>query len=235
MTVSTATMLDTIGADASHVPDATHYVGVYVTGEGDVPWSAADIARFTHSRVVRIAQGAGLAPAFNGYDMIDVENGAVTPQSAALMVQERVSRGVVWTTIYGTDATLLACTNEIRKFGEHIWNGHVNYVLADWNLNEVEASALIGTLIHGASCVGVQWASPESNPNTVTPGGGSTLSVSNVDISVVDSAWVPSGPFTGTTPGPAPTVINHGLLVTTDAHGTFSAKTVTTLDNTHWM
>lgn len=234
MQIATATMLDTVGANAGHIPPGTHYVGAYVTGLDAVPWSAADIARFPHARVVRIAQGAGLVPAYNGYDEIDVERGTITPVQAAQMIEQRVNRGVQWTTVYGTDSTLLEVTNAVRALGEHIWNGHVNYMLADWNLDEAEASKLIGTLIHGASCVGVQWASPESNPNTITPGGSNTLHDSNVDIAVVDAAWIPSGPFSGTTPPPPPTVVNHGLLVTCDPHGVFTAKNVSTLDNTHW-
>jgi hypothetical protein len=234
MTISTAVMLDTVGANAGHIPAGTHYVGAYVTGLDAVPWSAADIARFPHARIVRIAQGAGLAPAYNGYDEIDVERGAITPQQAADMIEERVNRGVQWTTVYGTDSTLLEVTNAVRAKGEHIWNGHVNYMLANWNLNEVEAAKLVGTLIHGASCVGVQWAAPETNPNTITPGGTEPLRVSDVDIAVVDSAWIPSGPFTGTIPPPPPTVVSHGLLVTVDQHGVFSARNVSTLDNTHW-
>lgn len=234
MTVPTAVMLDAEGVNSDNIPTGTHYVGAYVTGLDDVPWSALQIARFPHARIVRIAQGAGLAPAYNGYDMIDVEDRAVTPAQAAQMIAERVSKGVTWTTVYGSDAALLEVTNETRKLGDHIWNGHVNYLLADWNLNAETAAAMLGKLIHGASCVGVQWASPESNPNTVTPGGGSTLAVSNVDISVVDSAWIPSGPFTGTIPPPPPTVVAHGVLVTTDAHGVFSSRIVSTLDNTHW-
>lgn len=234
MTIPTAVMLDTIGSTAGQVPAGTHYVGAYVTGIDGVEWGAADLARFPHARIVRIAQGAGLIPAYNGYDMIDVESGAVTPESAAQMVLARVNRGVEWTTIYGTDSTLLACTNAIRALGEHIWNGHVNYVLADWNLNALMAAEKIGTMIHGASCVGVQWASPESNPDTVVPGGTATLRQANIDISVVDASWIPSGPFYGSTPPGPPTVVNHGLLVTCDAHGVFSAKNVSTLDNTHW-
>jgi hypothetical protein len=234
MTLTTAVMLDTIGATAGQIPVGTHYVGAYVTGIDGVEWSAADLARFPHARIVRIAQGAGLAPAYNGYDEIDVETGAITPVEAAAMVAERVNRGVTWTTIYGTDAALLECTNEIRKYGEHIWNGHVNYMLADWSLNEIAAAAKIGTLIHGASCIGVQWASPTSNPDTVVPGGTATLRQANIDIAVVDASWIPSGPFGGSVPPAPPTVVNHGLLVTCDTHGVFSAKNVSTIDNTHW-
>jgi hypothetical protein len=53
------------------------------------------------------------------------------------------------------------------------------------------------------TCVGVQWASPSSNPNTVLPGpSGKTLREANVDLSVVDAGWVPSG--MGKAPAPAP-------------------------------
>lgn len=235
MSVPTTVMLDTIGANAGNVPLSTHYVGVYVTGSGDVPWSAEAIKRFAASRIVRIEQGVGPDLGPHQYDMIDVENGAVTPQRAAQMVNERVHNGVQWTTIYGTDATLAQCTDAIKALGEHVWNGHVNYVLADWNLNALTAAAKVGTEIHGASCVGVQWASPESNPNTMTPGGDRVLSQTNVDISVVDANWIPSGGFTGK---PVVTPIQHtytGLLVTTDSVGTYHARAVTSHDDITWQ
>jgi len=235
MSVPAIPMLDDIGSSSRNIPASTSRIAGYVTGIGDVPWTAQDWALFPHALKFRIAQGAGAAPADNGYDIIDVENGAVTPAIAAAMVDRRVKAGIQWTTVYATDSNLALVTEEIQKFGAIVWNGHVNYWLADWNLNEQEAAAKLGTLIHGASCVGVQWASPESNPNTIVPGGSQTLSQANIDISAIDANWTPSGGFSGR-PTPVPPVTTyHGILVTTDASNAFVARQVTSTDDLHWQ
>lgn len=234
MSVPTAVMLDDIGSNSRNIPPSTPYVGGYVTGLGNVPWTPDEWALFPHARKVRIAQGAGNPVGLHDFDMIDVEALAVTPQSAAAMVNSRVSLGIQLTTVYGTDSTLALVTEEILKFGAHTWNGHVNYFLADWNLNEIEAAAKLGTLIHGASCVGVQWASPSSNPDTIVPGGTLPLKAANVDISVVDANWIPSGGFTGN-PLPVPPVVTyHGMLITTDASGMYVARQVSSTDDINW-
>jgi hypothetical protein len=227
-------MLDDIGSSSRNIPGSTAFVGGYVTGLGDVPWTQAEWDAFPHAKHVRIAQGAGAAPAASGYDVIDVEADAVTPESASAMVVQRVHSGIQWTTIYGTDSTLAAVTAAIQARGLGWWDGHINYWLADWNLNESEAAALLGTLRHGAPLVGVQWASPTSNPNTVVPGGSQTLSQANIDISVVDANWIPSGGFTGNFPPPPPVKTWNGLLVVTDAAGVFHARAVTSTDDVHW-
>jgi hypothetical protein len=235
MAVATSVMLDTIGANAANIPLTTYYVAGYVSGLGDVPWSQAQFDRFPTIRKVRIWQGAGVKPSLQAYDVIDVESGAVTPQEAAQAVKDRVTAGIQWTTVYGSDSVLAQVTAEIQKFGNAVWNGHVNYFLADWNLNEAEAAALLDTHIHGASCVAVQWASPSSNPNTVVPGGSQTLSQANIDISVVDTNWVPSGGF-GPTPVPIPPPPTfHGVLVTTDGTGSFVARQVVSHDDINWQ
>lgn len=235
MTVATSTMLDTIGANVGNIPLSTHYVAGYVTGLGDVPWSQADFNRFPTIRKVRIAQGAGIAPSLQSFDVLDVEAGAITPQNAALTIRDRVNAGIQWTTVYGSDNTLAQVTAEVRKLGESVWNGHVNYWLANWNLNEVEAAALIDTEVHGASVVAVQWASPTSNPRTLVPGGSMTLQEANIDISVVDANWVPSHGFGPTPTPPPPPVVHHGVVVTVDAGGNYMMRVVSSTDDIHWQ
>ena len=234
MTIPASTMLDTIGANSANIPLSTHYVAGYVSGLGDVPWTQAMFDRFPTIRKVRIWQGAGNKPPASAYDVIDVESGAVTPQQAAQAIADRVNIGVPWTTVYGSDSALAQVTAETQKFGNHVWIGHVNYWLADWNLNQAEAINLLGTQIHGASVVAVQWASPSSNPNTIVPGGTQKLSEANIDISAVDANWVPSGGF-GPQPVPGPPLPTfHGALVTTDAHGNYMLRVVTSSDDINW-
>lgn len=235
MTVASSVMLDTIGATAHNIPQSTHYVAGYVSGLDDVPWTQAQFDSFPTIRKVRIWQGAGIKPSLQAYDVIDVETGAVTPAMAAQAVHDRVQAGIPWTTVYATESNLALVTTEIKKFGEAIWNGHVNYWLANWNLNEAEAIALLDTYIHGGSCVAVQWASPASNPNTVVPGGSQTLSQANIDISAVDANWVPSGGFGPTPPPVPPPVTYNGVLVTVDTQGNFISRAVTSHDDVNWQ
>src|SRR6185312_7873588 len=152
-------------------------------------------------RHIRIFQGYGDLPDVHSFDAVDIESGAVTPAEAASIVRTRVLAGIPWTHLYGTDATLAETGAAIRAYGNSIWNGHVSAWLADWNLNESEAAAKIGTQIHGMTCMAVQWASPSSNPNTLVPGTNVTLKAANCDLSVCDATWIPSGGWG--TPKPA--------------------------------
>lgn len=189
----TTVMVDTIHDSVGHVPTGLHYVGGYVSGTPDIKWTPEDWSRFPESRHIRIFQGHGDMPDLHSFDAIDVESGAVTPAEAASIVRTRVMAGIPWTHIYGTDAVLETVSEAIRAYGQSIWNGHVSCWLADWNLDESEATAKIGTRIHGMTCVAVQWASPSSNPHTLIPGTQLTLREANCDLSVVDATWIPSG------------------------------------------
>lgn len=227
--------LDTVRTTAQHIPAATPNVGGYVSGSGVVPWTQAEWDMFPHARKFRIYQATGVTPYPHSYDIIDIENAAATPQSAAQDTKLRVDAGIEWTTWYATEANAAATVNALKSLGEQYFIGHVNLQLADWNLNEEQAAALIGTFVAGITVVSVQWASPESNPNTIVPGGSLTLGQANVDISVSDGNWIPSGPFSGVTP-PAPVpVTEHGELITEDsAHG-LVARPVSSTDDIHWQ
>lgn len=234
MTIPKVVMLDTVGTAAHNIPKATPYVGGYVTGSGAVPWSQGEWSMFPDSRHIRIDQSPSANPDPHSFDAVDMETNALTAGGVAAEVKRRVDAGVTWTTVYATRANLALVTAAIKGLGGSYWDGHVNYWLADWNLDEEQAAALIGTFIEGATCIAVQWASPTSNPNTVVPGGSATLVQANVDISVCDGTWIPSGGW-GTPPTPvAPPATEHGVLVTDDGHGNLTEKSVSSTDDTHW-
>lgn len=206
--MDTITVVTSVGVDMTHdavrnVPNQYPYVFGYCSGLGSVPWDASDWNKYTGRRVCRTYQGAGAFPGIAGFDEIDVESGAVTPADAAHLIQQRVVNGHEWTTVYASDGALAEVSSLVQAMGETIWNGHVNCRLADWNLNAIEAAAKVGTYIHGMTCIGVQWASPSSNPHTLLPGTQLTLAQADVDLNVVDSQWIPSGGFTPVNP-PAP-------------------------------
>jgi hypothetical protein len=235
MTIPKVVMLDTVGSSSVNIPGGTQYVGGYVSGSGVVPWTVGDWNLFPKARKVRIEQDPSANPDPHSYDAMDMEFRALTAAEVAAEHKRRVDAGVEWTTVYGTPSNLALVTAAIRGLGGNYWDGHVNYWVANWNLDEEQAAALIGSFIDGATCVAVQWASPTSNPNTVVPGGAETLTRANIDISVVDGNWIPSGGFTGSTPPVLITPPEHGVLVTEDSHGNLVEKGVTSTDETHWQ
>ena len=203
MSIATTFMVDTVRTNAHLIPADVPYIGGYVSGLGSVPWTNAEWNRFS-GRKIRNYQGAGLYPGVSGYDELDVEFQALTPDSATAEVKKRVDAGIQWTTLYGSRDYILATTDKIKALGNNYWNGHVNVRLADWSLNLAQATALIGTGIGGATIVGVQWASDSSNPNTVIPGTSLSLSAVGADLSVVNANWIPSGGFEPPVPAPVP-------------------------------
>lgn len=222
-------MIDAEGEDANNVPDATPFVGVYVSGTDYVPWTESELSRFPVQRQVRIYQGAGTYPGVGGYDMIDVESEAVTVAQCASEGEKRVQNGYEWTIIYGTAATLALVETALSELGDEIWPGHFYCFLADWNLNATTAAAYLGEQISGMTCIGVQWASPSSNPNTKIPGGTKTLELGNVDLSVVDASELPlPGKVVATPPPPQRSI--SGMVVYEPVSGPYTSKSVTSTD-----
>jgi hypothetical protein len=169
----------------------THVAG-YTSGTSGIVWTASDWEKYPNQVHIRIEQGyGGFTPNMADYDVLDIENGAWTPETAATEVKRRVEAGYVGTTLYAGDADLAATAVLIKAFGDAVWVGHVDCVLANWNLNQAQAGAIVGTEVHGMTCRAVQWASPSSNPNTVLPGTTLTLKQANVDLNVVQSSWKP--------------------------------------------
>lgn len=201
-------MVDTVHASVGLDLAASPYVAGYVSGTADIKWTSGDWSLFGKNKKVRIWQGYGSYPGVGMYDVIDVESGAVGVTAAVTEILGREQAGIQWTTVYGTASTIAAVAHALQAYGRKAWNGHVNCWLANWNLNHDQAAKIIGTMIDGMTCVAVQWASPSSNPNTVLPGSGKTLREANVDLSVVDGTWVPSGgwgaPVVAPKPPPVP-------------------------------
>lgn len=184
----TTTMIDAIRTCAGNIPVGSPKVAGYVTGTNEVLWTPQDWARFDPAvtALVRIDQGLTWPPAPPSYDVLDVENLAVTAAEVPGAIQARIAAGITRTMIYGTTSALAAVEAQLRAapFGNGWYYGHVDCWLADWNLDEAEAAALLGTRISGLTCNAVQWASPSSNPGTVLPGSTLTLAESNCDLSV---------------------------------------------------
>lgn len=75
--MDTTTVYDCIGANLGKFPvPAGVLMAAYITGSGDVPWSAAQLAG--HPRAVRIDQSPIDTPADELADVIDMENRAAT-------------------------------------------------------------------------------------------------------------------------------------------------------------
>jgi hypothetical protein len=220
-------MLDTIGSTNTHIPTSTAKVAGYVTGSSDIIWPQADWDHFPHSAHIRIDQSPdGRMPLQS--DVLDVESGAATADTAVAWIKARMHAGITWSTIYGGADTLAAVRQALDAAGPHGWYwGHVNAWLADWNLNETSATAMLGQQSSGLTIIAVQWASPTSNPHTPVPGGsGETLSQANIDISVTTDSWMPA-------PGtpPPPPAVRHGILVEASAtSGTYSGRNVASSD-----
>jgi len=202
MSEAVVDMADTIGANSSDIPRTFKVIGGYVTGTSEIRWDAAEWAEFPDAVHVRIEQGFGALLNPGDYDEIDVEAGAISPQIAAGMIAARVAAGYEWTTVYATRSNLALVASAVQAHGEAVWVGHVNCMLADWNLDRAEAAALVGTSVEGMTCVGVQWASPSSNPDSLVPGDTKTLRESNIDLSVVAEGWTPSTLAPPTPPAP---------------------------------
>lgn len=235
MNIPRVVMLDTVGTAAHNIPAATPYIGGYVSGTGVVPWTASDWALFPHARHNRIYQMPGENVDPHAWDTIDMETGAFSADQAAQEHKRHVDAGIRFTNLYATRTNLAAGVTAIKALGGDYFIGHVTCTLADWNLNEEEAAALIGTFVEGVTCVSVQWASPESNPNTIVPGGSYTLSQANIDINVVDGNWIPGVSFTGFTPPTVAPPVQHGEVVTQDSRGNYVGHDVSSTDGTHWQ
>ena len=78
MSITVEPMIDTIHASVHNVPASAPKVAGYTTGTPDIVWTAADWARFSHSKV-RICQDEG---SDHSADVLDIEPGAATNANA---------------------------------------------------------------------------------------------------------------------------------------------------------
>jgi hypothetical protein len=156
----TRTMGDAIGVNAAVLEEAgTDMVAGYVTGDGDVPWTAEDWGRFFGKVVVTIDQGSHGSPVPPA-DVRDVEAGAWTVGAAVSRAGWTATRP----TIYCSASTLSA----LEGAG---WKGDV--WVADWTGTPPAGPYPVPA---GMTCVAVQYTDKGG-------GGAYDLSV------VFDPAW----------------------------------------------
>jgi len=180
-------MIDAIHANVGNVPASTLKVAGYVTGTPDIRWTHQDWQRFPHAGTVRIDQSPGLAEyASNAASVADIEPGAGTVGAFVTASQSRLRlRRLLW--FYGTQSVISQVSAALTAAGIPL--SECGAWLANWNLSEAEADAALGTAIAGIRLVGVQWASPTSNPGTKVPGSNLTLAQAQVDLSVTVPGW----------------------------------------------
>jgi hypothetical protein len=185
-TLAVVDTLDTIGATANSIPRGTKRVLVYITGGGGIAWTAAQIAGLSAKGVQfvgRIDQ-SNVEQLFTNLRtlVVDIEPGAATNLTADHVAVRRAQAGLR-TTLYTFLANFDALKRSVSTFGA---SDHVDYLVADWNLDR---NGAIGFLGQHPECVGVQYASPTSNPRTLVPGSRLTLAQANVDLSVTRADW----------------------------------------------
>lgn len=211
--MSYAIMADAIHADATNIPASIPKVAGYVTGTPDICWTATDWAHFPSSGHVRIDQSVALASwAAGAADVADMEMGAATQATVIQAALERKAKGW-WSFVYVAEGNYTALQAAVQAAG---LTGHVQYWIADWNLDEAQAVAQLG-----GDVVAVQYASPSSDPDMLVPGDSHNLAQANADISVTVPSWFQ---FISATP-PAT-----GLVVTSD----FKTYAVTSADEVTW-
>lgn len=187
----TELMIDTIHANVGNVPVSTPKVAGYDTGSEIIQWTDADWARFPNSDHIIINQAPDPFNPLLGY-VYDSEDGAITIAQAVAGCVVRKAHGRELNVYISADSASNLCGALAAASV-----GDVNLWLANWNLSQEEATALVGTKLtatgpngsYSYPVVAVQWASPTSNPDTIVPGSSETLSEANVDLSVALASW----------------------------------------------
>jgi hypothetical protein len=180
-------MIDATHDNVANIPASTPKIAGYVTGTPGVEWTTQDWDTFPSAGKLRIDQSPDLASyACNAASVADIEPGAGTIATFVAACANRLRIGrLLWVycdqgTVGQVSAALLEASMPLGKCG--VW-------LANWNLSQVEADAVLGTHLAGIQVVAVQWASPTSNPSTTVPGSQLTLAEANVDLSVTRPGW----------------------------------------------
>jgi hypothetical protein len=172
---------DTIGADAGNLPADLLAVMGYVTGTGDIPWSAADWNRFPYAGKVKIDQSSYLGTFAECHaDVADIETGAGTIATFLEAAREREKAGHQSTAYisYSNLSKLILQVERSKISG-------IRYFVANWSLSASEAMVQLAK----SNWVAVQFASPSSNPDTKLPGSALTLRQANADLSVKVASW----------------------------------------------
>lgn len=206
-------MIDTIHQTAGNIPAGTPKVAGYVTGTPEIRWTQADWGRFPHAGQITIDQGHGTD--IHAAKVLDVEQGAATPAEAARWAHERKAAGIGFSDIYISASRIPDLLAQLHDLGPAEWFvGHVRLWVANWSLNQAEATAILGTELFGLRVAAVQWASPSSNPTLRVPGSQMTLRQANVDLSITEDSWHAAPGTQPPAPTPAPHPIQRGMLVT---------------------
>lgn len=177
------TMIDATHGSVSSIPARAPKVAGYVTGTGGVEWTAGDWARFATTAKVRINQMPGTDPLLG--DVLDVEDGAWSNQGAAQACKERRQHGLA-INLYSSQDNLTPLLNACIAAG--VTSG--NLWVANYSLSEAEATAMVVHRYGPWPIQAVQWAAPQSNPDTLIPGSNRTLAEGNCDLSVNAPAWM---------------------------------------------
>jgi hypothetical protein len=180
-------MIDATHAFAGNIPASTPRVAGYVTGSPDIQWTAQDWDRFPKAGKASIDQSPAMAAYAAGSAMIaDIEPLAGVIATFVTACQERVRAG--------QPLCCYCSQSAVPQIGAALAGAQVPLAncwvwVANWDLSQAAANALLGTSIAGIKVVAVQWASPTSNPGTAVPGSALTLAEANLDLSVTRPAW----------------------------------------------
>lgn len=153
---------DAIGANVAHLPRGLGVVALYVTGDGDVPATPAELA--ANPGAIRIAQWPALNVDEAAHaDELDVEDGAATLEDCApwaknadAAYQTAARPGQRPPTIYASQGKMGDITAALAAggVGPDLCGLHV----ASWTGSKTAALAVLGTKINGYLVTGVQWA-----------------------------------------------------------------------------
>lgn len=180
-------MIDTIHDNVGNIPVSTPRVAGYVTGTPDIKWTPRDWGRFPKSGKAPIDQSPGLAAyASSGAMIADIEPLAGTVPAYVRACRERLRAG--HTLCFYCSQSIVAQVSAAMVNAKIPLNNCWVWI-ANWNLSQAEANAVLGTTVAGVKVVAVQWASPTSNPRTLVPGSTLTLAEANVDLSVTRPTW----------------------------------------------
>lgn len=160
MSTEVAVGYDCIAANVGKLPAGAAVVAGYSTGSGDVPWTAADWAKYPAA--LRYCQDAGATDATA--DVLDVESGAATVADCpgwakrAQASYDAVTRpGQRKPAIYCAASNVTPVANSLVAGG--VKSG-VGLVIANWNLSQATAGTDVAAGSGPFPVVGVQFSDP---------------------------------------------------------------------------
>jgi hypothetical protein len=156
MPIATVAVFDAVRANIAHLPKGL--AAGYTTGTGIVPWGAADWK--AHPGAVRICQDPGASD--TTADCLDVEAGAAGiarcapwAEAAAVHAAAGTRPGQRHPAVYMSLSSVTPVVNALIAGG--ITEG-VGLWVANWNLTEAEAAALVAHAGGPFPVIGVQYA-----------------------------------------------------------------------------